>query len=305
MSNDSEREIMQRSVVCIGVFDGVHLGHQYLVSESRSVANRLGAELIAVTFNPHPLRIVHPAAAPQMIGTLEQRKALLLGYGVDQVHVINFTAAVSEQSSEEFVTDTLVGQLNAGGVVVGENFTFGHRASGNVSTLRELGKQFSFEVTELGLSGGSVPVSSSRIRAHIRVGEISQAEALLGHGYRLCGEIVLGDQRGRTLGYPTANLQLDPSQDLLVPAEGVYAGFVHHGGDKDPAAISVGTNPQFQGVEQRIEAYILDRHDVDLYGQQVEFEFSKFLRGQQVFSDLEAYLGQMALDVQSTRKMVC
>lgn len=294
-----------RPVACIGVFDGVHLGHQYVISQARSIADHGGNELIAITFDPHPLQVVNPDRAPEMIGTLEQRRALLIDAGVDRVHVINFSQEVSGQSSEEFVRQTLVTELNVAAVVVGANFTFGHGASGTVDTLRELGDALSFSVTEVGLSGGSSPVSSSRIRDHLRAGEIPEAQALLGHGYSMVGEVVFGDQRGRELGYPTANLKWAEHQNLLIPAEGVYAGFVQHAGGRDPAAISVGTNPQFQGVERRIEAYILDRTDFELYGQQVEFEFTKFLRAQQVFGDLDDYLTQMAIDVQTARELVC
>lgn len=294
-----------RPVACIGVFDGVHRGHQYLISEGRSLADNNSSELIAVTFDPHPLRIVHPSNAPEMIGTLQQRKSLLVESGVDRVHVIHFTTSLSEQSSEQFVQETLVDDLNVGAVVVGENFTFGHRASGTIETLRQLGEKFGFSVTGVGLSGGSVPVSSSRIRSHLSAGQIEEAQLLLGHPYSIAGEIVYGDQRGRQLGYPTANLSCDPTEHLLVPAEGVYAGYVHHGGIKDPAAISVGTNPQFKGVERRIEAFILNGSDVNLYGQEVEFEFTQFLRDQQVFAGLDEYLAQMNLDVEAASKLVC
>ena len=294
-----------RPVACIGVFDGVHIGHQHVITQGRQIAQSDSSELIAITFDPHPLRVVRPDQAPQMIGTLEQRKVLLTNSGVDRVHVLNFTPEVSEQSSEEFVEQTLVQELNVGAVVVGGNFTFGHRASGTVDTLRNLGDKYSFSVTKVDLSGGSSPVSSSRIRAHLRAGEIPQAQALLGHPFTLAGEVVYGDQRGRQLGYPTANLKWDSSQHLVIPAEGVYAGYVHHGGAKDPAAISVGTNPHFEGLEQRIEAYILDRTDCDLYGQRVEFEFTEFLRDQQVFGDLDDYLAQMVIDVKNTRELVC
>lgn len=296
---------LSRPVACIGVFDGVHLGHQHLISEARAFADFHSSELVAVTFDPHPLGIVQPGSAPEMIGTLQQRETLLRESGVDQVHVIHFTKLVSEQSSEEFVLQTLVDHLNISAVFVGENFTFGHRASGNVDTLRLLGGRFDFSVTEVGLSGGEIPVSSSRIRSHVRAGDVAEARLLLGHPYAIAGEIVYGDQRGRQLGYPTANLQCDASQRLLIPGDGVYAGYVHHRGVKDPAAISVGTNPQFNGVERRIEAYILNGADVDLYGQQVEFEFTQFLREQQVFGSLDEYLTQMNLDVQSATKLVC
>lgn len=294
-----------RPVACIGVFDGVHTGHQRVIAQGRLIAQQDSRELIAVTFDPHPMRVVQPDRAPEMIGTLEQRKARLLDSGADRVHVITFTPEVSEQSSEEFVQQTLVEALNVGAVVVGSNFTFGHRARGTVDTLRDLGDKFSFSVTEVDLSGETSPVSSSRIRAHLRAGEISQAQELLGHPFAMAGEVVYGDQRGRQLGYPTANLKWDTGQYLVIPADGVYAGYVHHGETRDPAAISVGTNPQFEGAERRIEAHILDRTDYDLYGLQVEFEFTKFLREQKVFGDLDDYLAQMAIDVQSARELVC
>lgn len=294
-----------RPVACIGVFDGVHRGHQLLIREGRALADTSSRELVAITFDPHPLRIVNPDIAPEMIGTIQQRESLLTAYGVDHVHVIPFTSTLSEQTSEEFVQQTLLQELNVGSVVVGQNFTFGHRATGNVDTLRELGQKYGFTVTEVGLSGDTHPVSSSRIRSNLHAGEIAEAQALLGHPYSMAGEIVYGDQRGRQLGYPTANLKWDVSQHLLIPAEGVYAGYVHHGGVKDPAAISVGTNPQFNGIDRRIEAFILDGTNINLYGHVVEFEFAQFLRGQQVFANLDDYLAQMSIDVTVARKLVC
>lgn len=290
-----------RSVACIGVFDGVHRGHQHLISIAQATARTTDAELVAVTFDPHPLRIVKPKSAPLMLTTIFQRTQLLKEAGASRVHVIDFTHEVAEMTSEEFVLETLVNQLNVSAVVVGSNFTFGYQAQGNVDTLRQLGEKYSFTVTEVALAGDSLPISSSRIRALLTEGRISDAQVLLGHPFALGGEVIYGDQRGRDLGYPTANLQW--AAHMLIPADGVYAGFVLHHGSAHPAAISVGTNPQFEGIDRRVEAFILDRTDFDLYGKYVEFEFKQYLRPQQTFPDLEAYLAQMRIDVDRAREV--
>lgn len=283
------------AVVCIGMFDGVHRGHQALIAVGRAVADRRQEELTVLTFDPHPLYVLNPEIAPPMITSVPQRTKLLKHFGVDHVVVKGFTQAFSELSSDQFFEEMLVGELQATAVIVGENFTFGHRASGTINTLRSLAEKHGLEAHGVGLTGDVEPISSTRIRAMIQGGDVESATELLGHGFSLSGTVVTGDRRGRELGYPTINLQWD--DDLVVPSDGVYAGFVLHGGERLAAAISVGSNPQFAGVSRRVEAFILEGTHWDLYGTDVEIEFTHFLRPQLVFPDLDAYLAQMAVDV--------
>lgn len=263
-----------------------------------------GIPLIALTFDPHPLMIVRPDAAPRMLATLRQREELLLEHGVDEVRTLTFTSELASLSPEEFATQMLVEGTYATTVVVGENFTFGHNALGSVETLIQLGDRYGFGVIPAPLFRNSSTISASRIRGLIASGEVVAASELLGRPFRLEGRIVEGDQRGRELGYPTANLSWD--SQLIFPADGIYAGYlVDHDSvsqySRYPAAISIGTNPQFDGAEQRIEAYVLDHSDLDLYTHQVEFEFVTFIRPQRKFSDLQQYLAQMPRDIDAVK----
>lgn len=285
----------ESAAVCIGMFDGVHRGHQTLIAAGRAVANQHQEPLVVLTFDPHPLYVLNPRIAPPMITTLNQRSRLLKHFGADQVVTKKFTREFSELSSEKFFHDVLIGELRASAVIVGENFTFGHHASGTLDTLQSLGKPLGTRIHGVKLASDHSPISSSRIRALILNGDITSATDLLGHGFSIAGTVVEGDKRGRELGYPTANLQWP--MDAVVPADGVYAGFVHHESQRHAAAISVGSNPQFKGASQRVEAFILEGDHWDLYGREVEFEFTDFLRPQQVFDELDAYLTQMKVDV--------
>ena len=286
-------------VVCIGMFDGVHRGHQALLATGREMATERKTDLVVLTFDPHPLYVLKPASAPPMITSLQQRTRLLKKFGADHIVVKPFTQEFSELSSEQFFTQVIIDELSAAAVIVGKNFTFGHRASGDVSTLRALGQESGVEVVGMDLAADREPISSSRIRRLILEGDIESATDLLGHDYALAGVVVSGDQRGRELGYPTANLNW-PGESL-VPADGVYAGFVHYQGQRLASAISVGSNPQFGGESRRIEAFILEGVHWELYGHDVEFEFTQYLRPQQVFDGLDLYLTQMGVDVDRAR----
>lgn len=284
--------------VCIGVFDGVHRGHQMMLNVGRAVARDSDTELEVITFDPHPAYVVNPESAPPMISSISERTELLFAEGVEGVRVIPFTHELAQQTPEEFVKQHLAGCLN---VVVGQNFTFGAGAAGTVDTLRDLGVTYGFTVhpVDLATDGDGATLSSSRVRGLVNEGDVAGAMRVLGRAFTLAGTVVYGDQRGRQLGYPTANLRWDMSR--LIPSDGVYAGFLVWNSHRYPAAISVGTNPQFEGAEKRIEAYVLDRDDLDLYGEAVEFEFTDFLRRQEVFPDLDAYLDQMKIDVARAR----
>ncbi|HBJ72213.1 MAG TPA: bifunctional riboflavin kinase/FAD synthetase [Actinobacteria bacterium] len=305
MSNDhahlstSERK---GAVLCIGVFDGVHRGHQALLSEGRLLADELGVPLVAVTFDPHPMAVVRPESAPQSLASLAERRFLLFNAGADDVFVLKFTKEVSGWEPEEFIHRVLVDTLRASAVVVGKNFRFGHRAAGTVDTLREAGTRYGFAVREVGLAADQEPWSSTRVRMALTAGDIAEANRVLGREYELTGIVVHGDHRGRELGFPTANLFW--LGNPVIPADGVYAGWLIASSQRFPAAISVGTNPQFSGVERRVETYVLDRDDLDLYDQEVTVVFVAHLRGQLVFDGLEGLVEQMAQDVAATREVL-
>jgi riboflavin kinase/FMN adenylyltransferase len=293
------RDTTESVVACIGVFDGVHRGHRTLISSARKIADEAGLPLVAITFFPHPAAVLRPDSAPAQIATLEDRIALLLEAGADEVEVIDFTPNYAHITPAEFIDDALVERMSAAHVVVGENFRFGRMAAGTPD----------FLVTECAFRGitahvvpvaaDSAPWSSTRIRQLVSSGEVQEAGEVLGRAFSMTGSVVHGDHRGRDLGYPTANVQT--SVGMLVPADGVYAGWLDVEGDTYPAAISVGTNPQFAGTELRLEAYCIDREGLDLYDRPARVTFTRRLRGQQVFDSLEAFVHQMAHDVEQAR----
>ncbi|MDO9484641.1 MAG: bifunctional riboflavin kinase/FAD synthetase [Actinomycetota bacterium] len=290
------------AVLCIGVFDGVHRGHQALLAEGRTLADDLGLPLVAVTFDPHPMAVVRPDAAPQNLASLAERRFLLFNAGADDVFVLKFTTEVSGWEPEEFIHRVLADTLKAKAVVVGENFRFGHRAAGSVETLREAGERYGFVVREVTMAADAEPFSSTRVRKAITEGDLAEARRVLGRNYELSGIVVHGDHRGRELGFPTANLLW--LGNPAIPADGVYAGWLVTGNKRYPAAISVGTNPQFSGVERRVETYVLDRDDLDLYDREVTVVFVARLRGQMVFEGLESLVDQMHQDVVATREVL-
>lgn len=290
------------SLVCIGIFDGVHRGHQALISQARKLADECELGLTVCTFDPHPNQVVRPDHVPKLIGDIEERKQLLIHNGVDHVEVVAFTPQFASLTPREFARDYLKDRLNAQTVVVGKNFTYGRHASGDVDALAEDGNQlgFSIKVFDLVQEGGTI--SSTRIRELLFSGEVAEAAELLGRNFILGGLVVKGDQRGRDLGYPTANVEWDES--LIAPADGVYAGYVNVAGDRLPAAISVGTNPQFNGKTQRVEAFVLNRNDLELYGLHIGVEFVDFVRPQKVFDSLDGYLTQIAIDVADIARLL-
>ena len=290
------------SLVCIGIFDGVHLGHQALVTSAKTAATQAGLSLTVCTFDPHPNAIVRPGYAPKSISDLAHRKELLTQCGVDHVEVVSFTPELANLAPLEFSRDFLRDRLGAQIVWVGENFTYGRNGSGDAKTLTENGIELDFSVQIFDLVQSDGTISSTRIRELVGSGKVHLAAEMLGRNFILSGTVVRGDQRGRELGYPTANLDWD--DQLLVPADGVYAGYVIVSGDRLPAAISVGTNPQFQGRSQRVEAYVLDRTDLELYGARVGVEFAEFIRSQEVFGSLDDYLVQIAVDVATVSELL-
>ncbi len=290
------------SLVCIGIFDGVHRGHQALIGAAKNFADESGLGLTICTFDPHPNAVVRPDQVPKLISDVSQRRQLLIHQGVDHVEVVPFTREFAGLSPREFSQEYLRDRLNAQSVVVGSNFTYGRQISGDVNTLAEDGNKLGFSVKIFDLVQAHGTISSTRIREFISSGNVSAAAELLGRNFILNGHVVQGDQRGRELGYPTANLEWDES--LIVPAHGVYAGYVNVSGERLPAAISVGTNPQFDGNTSRVEAYVLDRTDLDLYGLHIGVEFVELMRPQQVFDSLDEYLTQIALDVAAIAQLL-
>ncbi len=284
-----------KSLVCIGIFDGVHLGHQALVTAAKRAATKAGLGLTVCTFDPHPNAVVRPGHAPKLISNLAHRKELLTQIGVDYIEVVSFTPELANLTPLEFSRDFLRDRLGAQIVWVGANFTYGRNGSGDASTLTENGIELGFSVKIFDLVQSDGTISSTRIRELVGSGKVHLAAEMLGRNFILSGEVVRGDRRGHELGYPTANLDWD--DQLLVPADGVYAGYVIVSGDRLPAAISVGTNPQFQGRSQRVEAYVLNRTDLELYGARVGVEFAEFIRPQEVFGSLDDYLVQIGVDV--------
>lgn len=290
-------------VACVGVFDGVHRGHRALVAHARERADARGLPLVVVTFDPHPMSVVRPGSEPTLLATLDHRIELLLEAGADEVDVLEFDADLASTEPEEFVEALLVDRLGVREIVVGENFRFGHRARGTTETLRAEGERLGFEVSVLPLVGADDQRwSSTRTRRLIAEGDVDGAARALGRPYRLDGVVVHGDHRGRELGFPTANLRWEGSP--TIPADGVYAGWVTTESDRYPAAISVGTNPQFDGRERRVEAYVLDRDDLDLYGQSIGVWFTDRIRGQETFPDAVALVERMGEDVDAVRTLL-
>ncbi|GHJ31769.1 MULTISPECIES: bifunctional riboflavin kinase/FAD synthetase [Streptomyces] len=296
-----------RSVVTIGSYDGVHRGHQLIIGRAVARARELGVPAVVVTFDPHPSEVVRPGSHPPLLATHQRRAELMAGLGVDAVLVLPFTAEFSRLTPADFVVKVLVDKLHARVVVEGPNFRFGHKAAGNVAFLSELGTSYDYEVEvvdlyERGEAGGGEPFSSTLVRRLVAEGDVAGAMEVLGRPHRVEGVVVRGAQRGRELGFPTANLETPPH--TAIPADGVYAGWLTAQGEAMPAAISVGTNPQFDGTERTVEAYAIDRVGLDLYGLHVEVDFLAYLRGQEKFDSIEALLERMAADVKRARELV-
>ncbi|HWJ10027.1 MAG TPA: bifunctional riboflavin kinase/FAD synthetase [Nocardioides sp.] len=298
-----------RTVVTIGNFDGMHLGHQHVVRRAREVAAEVGVDhVVAVTFDPHPIAVLRPEHAPPTLTTIEERLRLLGEAGVDDVLVIPFSRDIAAWTPAEFIQRILLDTLHARAVVVGANFRFGNRAAGDCNLLRQAGSDNDFVLEEVSLDGGPQVWSSTYVRTCLAAGDVTGAAEALGRAFTTRGVVVEGDKRGRELGYPTANVPVRAG--AAAPADGVYAGRLTvldgpDAGASYPAAISVGTNPTFAGErERRVESYVLDRTDLALYDRQVEVAFVERLRGMVRFDSVDDLLKAMADDVARARTIL-
>jgi len=287
-------------VIALGNFDGVHLGHQEVLRRAVEEGRRRGKRVVAATFHPHPRYVLGAGDPLKLLTPLGMRTEMLLGCGADEVWVIPFDHDLSKKTPEQFVTNILVDEGRAGVVVVGENFRFGHKAAGDFDDLRRLmqeagGTAVAVQVRRGGQEGG---ISSTRIRALISEGDVAKAAALLGRPYVLRGEVVVGDKRGRTIGFPTANVL--PDADAVIPARGVYAGFVRVGEDEYAACTNIGVAPTFGRAERRIEAYLLD-FEGDIYGRVVDVSFVERIRAERRFSGIDELKEQIQRDVEEAR----
>jgi riboflavin kinase/FMN adenylyltransferase len=304
-----------RTVVTVGMYDGVHRGHQHLIGTAVARARAMRRPSLLLTFDPHPAEVVRPGSHPAILTSADRKAELVAGLGVDAMCVLPFTPEFSRLSPEGFTHTVLVEHLHAAQVVVGRNFTYGHKATGTVDTLTAEGRRFGFSVEGVDLTSvgqapdldgdGEVTISSTYIRACVAAGDMASAALALGRPHRVDGIVVRGDRRGRELGYPTANVESPPF--TAVPADGVYAGALvlrdHTTGasrGSHPAAISVGSNPTFAGSRRTVEAHLLD-FSGDLYGEHVGVEFAVRLRGMTAFPGVPELLEAMDRDVQDTR----
>jgi riboflavin kinase/FMN adenylyltransferase len=297
------------TAVTIGAYDGVHLGHRAVIAEVRRRAAARGLASAVVTFDRHPASVVRPESAPRLLTDLDQKLELLAATGVDYCLVITFDEARSQEPADEFVREVLAACLAARVVVVGDDFHFGHRRSGNVELLRTMGAELGFEVEGLDLVGvdgrpadDTGRVSSTRIRHALAAGDLAEANELLGRPYEVRGVVARGDKRGRELGFPTANVSVPG--DVLLPADGIYAGwFERSDGSVHPTAISLGRRPTFyaEAHASLLEAHLLD-FDGGLYDEHVEVRFVAWLRGEVQFDSVDELIAQIGADCDDTRR---
>ncbi|HUS62104.1 MAG TPA: bifunctional riboflavin kinase/FAD synthetase [Acidimicrobiales bacterium] len=291
------------TVVTIGAYDGLHLGHRALIADVCRLASERGCESAVVTFDRHPASVVRPESAPPVLTDLDQKLELLASTGIDRVVVVRFDLARAAEPAEDFVDEVLVGALGTRAVVVGHDFHFGQGRQGNVELLMRMGARLGFDVLGIRLigDGSDEVVSSTRIRALLGAGDVATAARLLGRAHEVRGTVVVGDRRGRELGFPTANVAVP--DDVCLPADGIYAGwYVRPDGRPHRAAISVGRRPTFYADADRslMEAHVLDFDD-DLYGEAAGVRFVARLRAEERFASVEALIAQMSRDIDQTR----
>ena len=298
----------ERTVLTIGVYDGVHVGHRTVISQVRERAAREGARSVVVTFDRHPLSIVRPEAAPRLLANLDQKLELLESTGVEAVVIVPFNDEQANETPVEFVERVLVNTLAAKVVIVGSDFHFGHMRQGNVTLLKEMGERHDFVCDPLVLvpraDGIDEPVSSTAIRRALAGGEIDTASRMLGRPYEVRGEVVSGDQRGRTIGFPTANVHIP--KGMCMPSDGVYAGlYTRPDGTEYATAINLGRRPTFYANQEAslLEAYLMD-FSGDLYDEDASVKFLAFLRSEKQFSGIDELKQQLQLDIEHARQAV-
>jgi riboflavin kinase/FMN adenylyltransferase len=297
-----------RSVLTIGMYDGVHVGHRTVIEQVRERAAVTGARSIVVTFDRHPMSVVRPGAEPRLLTTLEQRLELLESTGVDATAVVSFDDAQSHETAPAFVERVVVGALMAETVIVGSDFHFGHMRQGNVTLLREMGERNGFTAEPVRLvpraDGVDEPVSSTAIRRALAGGEIDTANRMLGRPHEIRGTVIDGDKRGRTIGFPTANVAVP--EGMCIPADGVYAAVYRRpDGTEHPCAVNIGRRPTFYNDAQHslIEAHLLDFAG-DIYGEAAAVQFLAFLRSEKRFAGLDELKAQLVLDIEHARNAV-
>jgi riboflavin kinase/FMN adenylyltransferase len=288
-------------VLALGNFDGVHIGHVAILKEALARARSAGGSAFALTFDPLPAKRLFPDRAPPMLVTLNDKLDLLRAAGLDGVIVIDFTLELSRVSAPEFVRDYLLGKIGARAVVVGHSVSFGHKRAGNAAAMVAMGREFGFDTIVVGpVKADGIEVSSTKIRELIGAGDVKLAARLLGRHHFLSGSVVHGRERGRKLGFPTANLASDTE---CIPPDGVYATRVVLAGGAWPSVSNIGKNPTFNEAARTIEAYLFD-FDRDLYGARIKLEFIERLRGELKFESLQALAGQIAADLKRAREIL-
>lgn len=305
---------IKNAVVTIGTFDGVHTGHRKIISQLRREAAACGGETVIITFDPHPRKVLGGAGAPlQLLTTLEEKIYLLDTRQVDHLVIVPFTRAFSRMPATDYVRDFLVGAFHPHTIIIGHDHHFGHNREGNISLLRSLEARYGFRVLEIPAEVvDDVAVSSTAIRSHLKEGQIEKANALLGYPYFISAPVVRGDRRGRTLGFPTANLGLQETEKLI-PAEGIYAARVtiaaSAGAEKPQGVLSldgvasIGTNPTFGGGQLRVEVHIF-HFNRDIYGQPVRLSLYAYIRPNRTFKDAAALVGQMQEDALEAERIL-
>jgi riboflavin kinase/FMN adenylyltransferase len=298
----------ERTVITIGAYDGLHLGHQAVISQVQTVADQRGARSAVVTFDRHPATIVRPESAPRLLTDHDQRMELLEATGIDAAVVLPFDEAQSKEPPLAFVERVLVKCLRTECVVVGDDFHFGRHREGNVALLREIGGTYGFDVEPIHLvpraDGIDEPVSSTAIRRALAGGNVTLAAEMLGRPYEARGVVVKGDQRGRLLGFPTANVEV--SNRVCLPADGVYAGWYERpAGETHPCAINLGRRPTFyeHADHSLLEAHLLD-FDADIYGESARVRFGHFLRSERKFEGIDALVSQLKHDIEHARGLL-
>ncbi len=305
--SSSLRGVIQRGIVTIGNFDGVHIGHQVLLRRLKELARQMNGESVVLTFDPHPLKVLAPDRCPPLLQTRSQKLEILEKQGVDRVILYPFTRELSRMKADEFVREILVGELQMAAILVGEDFSFGYRRQGNVALLRELSATYGYRVLPIAEEvRGEEIVSSTRVREAVTTGEMEMAASLLGRQYQVCGEVIEGLKLGKKLGYPTANIRVE---NELLPPNGVYAVDFILGPRHIPGASSLGIRPTIdtgESPEKRtplLEVHLLDFDDA-IYGELCRVDFYQRVRPERQFNDIAELVAQMARDVEICREIL-